>query len=220
MKGLPAIFRNILTEEEKRGWELDQMIEKFPDVLFRNGLAPYPKATKRITEPNLQIFQFGTLPASFALDFPNCLPVYGIKYSFADYFHEDVNVACRLLSNLRTPRFIRDGAPTIPLGGLLVGVNGTQTPDHQHEAAINILFQGSKLWKIGECDSFVQKAGDMVFIPGQMAHFVQNLDFSVAWTFQFHENHFQTTVGREELLSIVNAFVQQQSLGELEQDSL
>lgn len=181
-------------------WTMTSLRERFGDVEFRSGNAPYPMETIKLGDVNedynsLRVFQFGTLPATFSLNKSECLPVFGIKYIHTTALHDNAVTACRLLEGVRIPSFIRNKAPLIPLGGLIVGGLGAETAAHKHEPAINILFHGTKRWRLPTVEEFTQQAGDLVFIPHNTEHYVKNLHPSVAWTFQFHENHFDTSVG-------------------------
>ena len=197
----PFILENYTEEMRSEDWELGELRQRFQGVLFRQGPGPYPSDFTSLEGENLEIFQFGTLLAQFALgDDINegCAPVFAMKYIHTLYIHDDPQVACELLRNIRIPKFVRDGVSLVPLGGLIIGKEGTITTYHRHEAAINILLQGEKYWEIEGVRPFIQHPLDIVFIPHNHQHFVRNNIFSIAWTFQFHENHFGTTAGRLE----------------------
>lgn len=198
----PLLLENLAGEY----WDVQSLSERFARVEFRHGLAPYPVLAKPLS-PNAEeneVFQFGTLPATFALGVPgDCRPVFGMRYGFADHMHASGEVACALLRGVRVPGFIRELAPLIPLGGLLVGRTNATTAKHQHYAAINLLFHGAKRWEIEGVDPFTQRAGEVVYIPESVDHEVRNLEPSVAWTFQFHENHLGTNVGVPETSRLV-----------------
>jgi len=234
--GLPVVVRGYASEHVSSGqWTLKALQRRFQDPawLFRQGPGPYPKHERpflwhdddgdkdddNIARNNtLSVFQFGTVPATFALglDAAECLPVFALKYIHTAYMHDDPAMACELLKGVQVPEFVRRLAPLVPVGGLIAGSMGVATVRHRHEAALNILLEGEKRWKMWRQSDdrlleieFTQKVGDVVFIPADMEHEVVNAKPSVAWTFQFHENHFGTSVGRAETQSIIDGYLKQ-----------
>jgi hypothetical protein len=104
-------------------WTLDALQKRFATVSFRTGAAPYPSLTRLglsndVNEP-LEVFQFGTLPATFALGIPGgCKPIFARKYFHAAYIHDNAEIACQLLNGVSLPDFVRENAPLVPLGKL------------------------------------------------------------------------------------------------------
>lgn len=131
--------------------------------------------------------------------------VFAMRYSFAMNLHRDAYTACELLRNVDIPGCVRMGAPLIPLVGLVVGPVGAETSSHKHDAAFNYLYVGEKIWNIEGYDEFVQRQGDVVFIPHRADHRVVNSKPSLAWTFQFHKDHFLTKTGIPETESLFQA---------------
>ncbi|KAH9259604.1 hypothetical protein BASA81_002026 [Batrachochytrium salamandrivorans] len=160
----PLLLENLAGDSQD--WNLQSLTERFAHVEFRHGSAPYPTVAKPLSpngEEN-EVFQFGTLPATFALgERSDCLPIFGMRYGFADHMHASGEVACALLRGVHVPKFIRELAPLIPLGGLMVGRTNATTTKHQHYAAINMLLHGEKYWEIDGVDSFTQRAGEVAY---------------------------------------------------------
>lgn len=145
----------------------------------------------------------GQVPASYSLHGPDaadCVPRYVHAYAFADWLHANASVACRILEHTKLLAPLK--AASIRLAGLFVGGSGAAR--HKHDAAVNHLLVGRKLWRmwdetgraVGTCE---QRAGEALFVPAGFEHEVVNLELSVAVQLQWHEGHFLTNVGRAEL---------------------
>jgi hypothetical protein len=68
-----------------------------------------------------------------------------------------------------------------------------------------MLLQGKKEWSIKGYKVFLQHPADIVYIPAEFDHSIKNLAVAnIAWTFQFHENHFGTKVGIPETMRLLD----------------
>jgi mannose-6-phosphate isomerase-like protein (cupin superfamily) len=188
-------------------WTVSALKSRFQSTLFRFGDAPYPAVERPLASYDEEldgVFQYGNVPVTYSLLGPGhaCRPVHSPPYAFAAPIHANATVACMLVADTRLPSPLR-GA-TIRLAGLMMGRAQQATKSHRHDSAVNVLLHGQKSWVIRGC-TCMQYAGDAVFIPNQADHQVVNVRASVAVQLQWHEGHFLTNVGHDELQRYLDA---------------
>mmetsp|Transcript_26954 Transcript_26954/g.43383 ORF Transcript_26954/g.43383 Transcript_26954/m.43383 type:complete len:267 (-) Transcript_26954:894-1694(-) len=170
------------------------------DVVVRVGRGPYPNENSTLSsyletcpvdstdEEMSVVFQYGNVPVSWSLDENSC-EAQGQVMGFSLPLHDNVATACKILSRVRVPSFISGHAPILH-AGLLVGYTGNAIGFHRHACAVNGLVVGEKHWVIQSKTrrySGVQLAGDLVFIPRDLEHAVNNTKPSIAFQMQWDE---------------------------------
>ncbi|GBG33624.1 Hypothetical Protein FCC1311_098472 [Hondaea fermentalgiana] len=175
----PVIIENAMTgwrATEEFRW--DNLQEIFGDLPLRVGAGPYPKERMTISEYLAHaetafkdddlaevpgVFQYGQVPTSWSLwnHKDDCLPYVSYYLPSSEPIHDNFTAACNLLSMVQVPEFLSgDDSMNKPPNlvthsGFLIGYAGSGIDFHQHQAAINLIFEGQKLWFMKVSDRVV-----------------------------------------------------------------
>lgn len=169
-KGRPALVANAMEAWPSRShlsWA--NLSHFFEGVQMRVGPGPYPSQRMGIDDylataeaafakgagaevPG--VFQYGQVPTSWTLwaHKDACLPFVSFYHPNSEPLHDNFTVACELLSKVQVPEFlVGDASVDIPPNlithsGFLVGYTGSGIDFHAHQAAINLVWEGRKLW--------------------------------------------------------------------------
>lgn len=162
MKGWPAA-------EEFR-W--NNLRDIFANISIRVGAGPYPSENMGIDEylelaeskftseatvdlaevPG--IFQYGQVPTSWSLwnHKDECIPAVSYYLPHSEPIHHNFSTACELLTKVQVPEFVvGDESVSKPPNlvthsGFLIGYAASGIDYHSHQTAINLIFEGKKVW--------------------------------------------------------------------------
>ncbi|CAK9103522.1 Ribosomal protein S6 kinase alpha-3 (S6K-alpha-3) (90 kDa ribosomal protein S6 kinase 3) (p90-RSK 3) (p90RSK3) (Insulin-stimulated protein kinase 1) (ISPK-1) (MAP kinase-activated protein kinase 1b) (MAPK-activated protein kinase 1b) (MAPKAP kinase 1b) (MAPKAPK-1b) (Ribosomal S6 kinase 2) (RSK-2) (pp90RSK2) [Durusdinium trenchii] len=158
MEGWPALAE----------WRWDNLRVAFDKIPLRVGPGPYPRTRMSIDEylrsaeailasdSNKEVpgvFQYGQVPTSWSLWAHKdvCIPHISFFHPNSEALHDNFTLACEILSHVQVPHFLVGGverkSPTIVThSGVLMGYTRSGIDFHRHQAAINLIFEGRKLW--------------------------------------------------------------------------
>jgi len=153
----------------RRNWRWDTLRKAFNGMPLRVGQGPYPAEETTIgdyldlgealaDDPDAEapgIFQYGQLPTSWSLwaHKDRCLPRVSFFHPNSEAIFSDFDLACKLLSeNVKVPAFLVGDEDVvrppnmITHSGIIIGFPRSGIDFHFHQAAINVILQGKKLW--------------------------------------------------------------------------
>ncbi len=148
-------------------WRWERLRESLRGVRLRVGPGPYPStemsideymdaadAARQLGREVPGVFQYGQVPTSWSLwaHKDQCVPHVSYMHPNSLPLHSNVSTTCELLRKVQVPRFIVGDAGTsaapnmVSHSGFLIGVKDSGIDFHRHQAAINVIFSGSKEW--------------------------------------------------------------------------
>jgi len=130
-----------------------------------------------------------TLAEYFAMP-PKVGGTYSVwESSSADETSSNIHTSFSLPDDIVSGRIDFPRPPVIPKSSVLwviIGRQGSGAPSHSHGAIHHMLITGEKTWRLPghSNETFVQRAGDIVFLPGNIAHSTSNAEDTMAVSFK------------------------------------